>query len=157
MRCNGSNWAVYSPGSWDGFRNDVWALWAAVIMCLEHHLVGGYVRNISPHIIIIIIGRRQLTSFSTPCNSFHQKAKLLWLKWSKYSAKSVLTVKILEAVLSVQRPLTNPLCADIDLWHFLVARFQILTWKQITEQWISNSRGLNKIYFKEKPWRKQVF
>ena len=28
MRCNGSNWAVYSPGSWDGFRNDVWALWA---------------------------------------------------------------------------------------------------------------------------------
>ena len=28
MRCNGSNWAVYSPGSWDGFRNDLWALWA---------------------------------------------------------------------------------------------------------------------------------
>ena len=55
MRCNGSNWAVYSPGSWDGFRNDVWALWAGVIMRLEHHLVGGYVRNISPHIIIIII------------------------------------------------------------------------------------------------------
>ena len=24
-------------------------------MCLEHHLVGGYVRYISPHIIIIII------------------------------------------------------------------------------------------------------
>ena len=24
-------------------------------MRLEHHLVGGYVRNISPHIIIIII------------------------------------------------------------------------------------------------------
>ena len=55
MRCNGSNWAVYSPGSWDGFRNDVWALWAGVIMRLEHHLVGGYVRYISPHIIIIII------------------------------------------------------------------------------------------------------
>ena len=54
MRCNGSNWAVYSPGSWDGFRNDVWALWAGVIMRLEHHLVGGYVRYISPHIIIII-------------------------------------------------------------------------------------------------------
>ena len=52
MRCNGSNWAVYSPGSWDGFRNDVWALWAGVIMRLEHHLVGGYVRYISPHIII---------------------------------------------------------------------------------------------------------
>ena len=33
MRCNGSNWAVYSPGSWDGFRNDVWASWAGVIMC----------------------------------------------------------------------------------------------------------------------------
>ena len=55
MRCNGSNWAVYSPGSWDGFRNDVWALWAGVIMRLEHHLVGGYVRYISPYIIIIII------------------------------------------------------------------------------------------------------
>ena len=27
----------------------------AVIMRLEHHLVGGYVRYISPHIIIIII------------------------------------------------------------------------------------------------------
>ena len=54
MRCNGSNWAVYSPGSWDGFRNDAWALWAGVIMRLEHHLVGGYVRYISPHIIIII-------------------------------------------------------------------------------------------------------
>ena len=53
MRCNGSNWAVYSPGSWDGFRNDVWALWAGVIMRLEHHLVGGYVRYISPYIIII--------------------------------------------------------------------------------------------------------
>ena len=56
MRCNGSNWAVYSPGSWDGFRNDLWAwwaLWAGVIMRLEHHLVGGYVRYISPHIIII--------------------------------------------------------------------------------------------------------
>ena len=55
MRCNGSNWAVYSPGSWDGFRNDLWALWAGVIMRLAHHLVGGYVRYISPHIIIIII------------------------------------------------------------------------------------------------------
>ena len=59
MHCNGSNWAVYSPGSWDGFRNDVWALWAGVIMRLEHHLVGGYVLyihvHVSPHIIIIII------------------------------------------------------------------------------------------------------
>ena len=54
MRCNGSNWAVYSPGSWGGFRNDLWALWAGVIMRLEHHLVGGYVRYISPYIIIII-------------------------------------------------------------------------------------------------------
>ena len=62
MRCNGSNWAVYSPGSWDGFRNDVWALWAGVIMRLEHHLVGGYVRYISPHIIIIII-RKPLKKF----------------------------------------------------------------------------------------------
>ena len=52
MRCNGSNWAVYSPGSWDGFRNDVhvWALWAGVIMRLEHHLVGGYV-----HILLLLL------------------------------------------------------------------------------------------------------
>ena len=54
MRCNGSNWAVYSPGSWDGFRNDVWASWAGVIMRLEHHLVGGHVRYISPHIILLL-------------------------------------------------------------------------------------------------------
>ena len=27
-------------------------------MRLEHHLVGGYVRYISPHIIIIIINQR---------------------------------------------------------------------------------------------------
>ena len=56
--CNGSNWAVYSPGSWDGFRNDLWALWAlwaGVIMRLEHHLVGGYVRYISPYIIILLL------------------------------------------------------------------------------------------------------
>ena len=33
---------------------DVWALWAGVIMRLEHHLVGGYVRYVSPYIIIII-------------------------------------------------------------------------------------------------------
>ena len=71
MRCNGSNWAVYSPGSWDGFRNDVWALWAGVIMRLEHHLVGGYVRYISPYIIIITMihlldQRNSSLSFHTP-------------------------------------------------------------------------------------------
>ena len=32
MRWNGSNWAVYSPGSWDNFRNDLWARWAGVLM-----------------------------------------------------------------------------------------------------------------------------
>ena len=32
MRWNDSNWAVYSPGSWDGFRNDLCAWWAGVIM-----------------------------------------------------------------------------------------------------------------------------
>ena len=55
----GVKWVpVYSPRSWDGFRNDLWAwwaLWAGVIMRLEHHLVGGYVRYISPYIIIIIL------------------------------------------------------------------------------------------------------
>ena len=45
---------LYTPQGADGFRNDLWALWAGVIMRLEHHLVGGYVRYISPHIIIII-------------------------------------------------------------------------------------------------------
>ena len=29
--------------------------YSALLMRLEHHLVGGYVRYISPHIIIIII------------------------------------------------------------------------------------------------------
>ena len=69
MRCNGSNWAVYSPGSWDGFRNDLWALWAGVIMRLEHHLVGGYVRYISPHIIIIIITQGRWGLIYTERNS----------------------------------------------------------------------------------------
>ena len=69
MRCNGSNWAVYSPGSWDGFMNDWWALWAGVIMRLEHHLVGGYVRYISPHIIIIIIIIINLSQFKRNINS----------------------------------------------------------------------------------------
>ena len=32
MRRNGSNWSVYSPGSCDGFRNDLCAWWAGVIM-----------------------------------------------------------------------------------------------------------------------------
>ena len=32
MRRNGSNWAVYSPGSWDGFRNDLWTWWAGIII-----------------------------------------------------------------------------------------------------------------------------
>ena len=62
MRCNGSNWAVYSPGSWDGFRNDVWALWAG-----EHHLVGGYVSYISPYIIIIIIIIIIINALMTTC------------------------------------------------------------------------------------------
>ena len=32
-----------------------------VIMRLEHHLVGEYVRYISPHIIIIIISTAKIT------------------------------------------------------------------------------------------------
>ena len=77
MRCNGSNWAVYSPGSWDGFRNNVWACWAGVIMRLEHHLVGGYVRYISPLIIIIIIiikstiGVHVFKTTTKNCNMFY--------------------------------------------------------------------------------------
>ena len=43
----------------------LWALWAGVIMRLEHHLVGGYVRYISPHIIIIIIEELTCESFSS--------------------------------------------------------------------------------------------
>ena len=78
MRCNGSNWAVYSPGSWDGFRNDVWALWAGVIMRLEHHLVGGYVRYISPHIIIIIIWLNLLTWSILVCTGNQTKMAAAW-------------------------------------------------------------------------------
>ena len=69
MRCNGSNWAVYSPGSWEGFRNDVWALWAGVIMRLEHHLVGGYVRYISPHIILLLVSPLLPQTYTTPPTS----------------------------------------------------------------------------------------
>ena len=32
MRQNGSNWAVHSPGSWDGYKNDLCAWWAGIIM-----------------------------------------------------------------------------------------------------------------------------
>ena len=35
-------------------------------MRLEHHLVGGYVRYISPHIIIIIIKTSQVDKKITP-------------------------------------------------------------------------------------------
>ena len=69
MHCNGSNWAVYSPGSWDGIRNDLWAWWAGVIMRLEHHLVGGYVRYISPYIIII---RALLSQYMYQLTAQHQ-------------------------------------------------------------------------------------
>ena len=74
MRCNGSNWAVYSPGSWDGFRNYVWALWAGVIMRLEHHLVGGYVCYISPYIIIIIILWINTLNHYTACRSWGNRS-----------------------------------------------------------------------------------
>ena len=68
--CEGQSWLIspgpicavmaaielYTPqGAEMVFRNDVWALWAGVIMRLEHHLVGGYVRYISPHIIILLL------------------------------------------------------------------------------------------------------
>ena len=58
MRRDGSNWAVYSPGSWDGFRNDLWALMSrgnntllALWFCLQrraylnaryYYYKGGY-------------------------------------------------------------------------------------------------------------------
>ena len=49
---NGSNWAVYSPGSWDGFRNVLWARWAGVT-----NLFSVYValQGILFRIIIIIM------------------------------------------------------------------------------------------------------
>ena len=41
-------------------------------MRLEHHLVGGYVRYISPHIIIIIHGAR-----FRDCNQKHVWASVI--------------------------------------------------------------------------------
>ena len=40
-------------------------------MRLEHHLVGGYVRYICPHIIIIIQIMTDLTYFSDCYESYH--------------------------------------------------------------------------------------
>ena len=37
-------------------------------MRLEHHLVGGYVRYISPHIIIIIIMYSNILTEFDPCS-----------------------------------------------------------------------------------------
>ena len=42
------------------------SLMSRVIMRLEHHLVGGYVRYISPHIIIIIITFMESYGNSSP-------------------------------------------------------------------------------------------
>ena len=38
-------------------------------MRLEHHLVGGYVRYISPHIIIIIINYLKTHQFTIDCGN----------------------------------------------------------------------------------------
>ena len=42
-------------------------------MRLEHHLVGGYVRYISPHIIIIIKNKRKLKKWR--CMGLRQRAR----------------------------------------------------------------------------------
>ena len=46
-----------------------------VIMRLEHHLVGGYVRYISPHIIIIIKITRNRVLWGTEGGSKNYDAK----------------------------------------------------------------------------------
>ena len=46
---------LYTPQGAEMVLGMMYDVWAGVIMRLEHHLVGGYVRYISPHIIIIII------------------------------------------------------------------------------------------------------
>ena len=112
MRCNGSNWAVYSPGSWDGFRNDLWALWAGVIMRLEHHLVGGYVRYISPHIIILLLP--PLSSyclFSLEC--------LLWGPYKGSKTMSVCTNQMLYSEV-------NSLLTDEEVLMLVVVRHDTL-------------------------------
>ena len=104
MRCNGSNWAVYSPGSWDGFRNDLWALWAGVIMRLEHHLVGGYVRYISPHIIIIIKQLSWFCSYPDLC----MKRCILRAFSGKLGCREVKTSALLSRRLWVWIPPESP-------------------------------------------------
>ena len=53
-------------------------------MRLEHHLVGGYVRYISPHIIIIIIIKCMHAQWAwlwvlSPCRgAHHAQANHLW-------------------------------------------------------------------------------
>ena len=45
-------------------------------MRLEHHLVGGYVRYISPYIIIIIIGYKAFSRVRLCCNDVIVLTKL---------------------------------------------------------------------------------
>ena len=54
MRCNGSI-ELYTPQGAETVSGMIYEPYERVIMRLEHHLVGGYVRYISPHIIIIIL------------------------------------------------------------------------------------------------------
>ena len=125
MRCNGSNWAVYSPGSWDGFRNDVWALWAGVIMRLEHHLVGGYVRYISPHIIIIII-----------------ITKLLYPKISNFGYP---VPEIMHSLLvlntALKRPILAPLLGYVPVQLRARKCCGTSCWCEIPVSWIVEGRG----------------
>ena len=74
---------LYTPQGAEMVSGMTWALWAGVIMRLEHHLVGGYVRYISPHIIIIIIRCR----LSVNSKLVKQPWKI-WLTVSELSGKS---------------------------------------------------------------------
>ena len=63
-------------------------------MHLEHHLVGGYVRYISPHIIIIIItildGKQLLKIISENYNGDHPKLSIKQYKNSVIESGLVL-------------------------------------------------------------------
>ena len=89
MRCNGSNWAVYSPGSWDGFQE--WCLMS--LMSRGNNapwaLLSWWIRALYKStyyiIIIIIIEWYQLkyTGESVTClpNHVNQIRKAWWLRF----------------------------------------------------------------------------
>ena len=97
MRCNGSNWAVYSPGSWDGFRNDVWALWAGVICALnrvKHEMFCRISKQNQWYMNTFKTCTNKLLSFSRSCAPIVTRAK----DWGHHCAR----ITVMEELVHVQ-------------------------------------------------------